>query len=280
MKILVTAIVALMLTACASGGSSSAKKEEELAQIYSDMGLNYMQKGDYARAKEKLEQSLKFNDELPQTYHYLAELYSRKEDYATAEKHYKQAIKLAPDDPNMQNNYAGFLCARERIDEAEAMFLKAIHNPSYRTPELAYENLGMCALRVGQVEKAEQYFASALRIRPNLPTSLFRTSEMLFNKQDYFKARAFLERYLAVGAPNPEVLWLGVRIERALGDKAMETQYSDLLRRDYPDSEQAKLLATEGGSSFVGQAAPHAEAGTDHSGNFVPGASAPNNANK
>lgn len=263
MRQIVWVVCALMLSACASNGGSSAKKEQNLADIYTDIGLGHMQKGDYARAQEKFGQALELNDKLPKTHLYLAELYSRQEDSLRAEAAFKKALELAPTDPNVQNNYAAFLCARNRMAESETMFLAALQNPIYKTPELAYENLGACALKVGDATKAEHYFASALRIRPSLPQSLFRMAELLFKKNENFKARAYLERYLAVGAMSPEVLWLGVRIERVLGDKVMETQYGDLLHNRFPDSEQSKLLAAEKQSGFAGRAVPRAATAPD-----------------
>jgi type IV pilus assembly protein PilF len=44
------------------------------------------------------------------------------------------------------------------------------------------------------------------------------------------------------GQPGPEILWLAVQIERAVGAKDAEASYALQLRRQYPDSEQAKLL--------------------------------------
>jgi type IV pilus assembly protein PilF len=38
------------------------------------------------------------------------------------------------------------------------------------------------------------------------------------------------------------MLWLGIRIERLLGDKDAEASYAMLLRRKYPNSEQTKAL--------------------------------------
>ncbi len=42
--------------------------------------------------------------------------------------------------------------------------------------------------------------------------------------------------------PNPEMLWLGVRIERKLGNRDAESSYALELRRKYPEAPQTKSL--------------------------------------
>jgi len=45
-----------------------------------------------------------------------------------------------------------------------------------------------------------------------------------------------------ISSPNPETLWLGIKIARALGDKNSEASYALQLRQQYPSSEQTRLL--------------------------------------
>jgi len=54
--------------------------------------------------------------------------------------------------------------------------------------------------------------------------------------------RAFLERYMEVGRTNPETLWLGVRIERGLGNNAQAQHYAQRLKSEYPSAAQTKEL--------------------------------------
>jgi type IV pilus assembly protein PilF len=42
--------------------------------------------------------------------------------------------------------------------------------------------------------------------------------------------------------PNAQILWLGVRIERKLGDRNSEASYGAQLRRSFPDSREALLM--------------------------------------
>jgi type IV pilus assembly protein PilF len=61
------------------------------------------------------------------------------------------------------------------------------------------------------------------------------------------EARTFLNRYMQAAPPTPEVLWLGVRIERALGDRQSEATYVQQLRRLFPGAPETQLLGQQGG---------------------------------
>ena len=43
--------------------------------------------------------------------------------------------------------------------------------------------------------------------------------------------------------PTPDLLLLGVRIARAMGDRVTAEHYARSLRMDFPSSEQARTLA-------------------------------------
>jgi type IV pilus assembly protein PilF len=42
--------------------------------------------------------------------------------------------------------------------------------------------------------------------------------------------------------PSAEVLWLGVRVERKLGDRNSEESYALQLRNNFPNSSEARAL--------------------------------------
>ena len=71
-------------------------------------------------------------------------------------------------------------------------------------------------------------------------------SEVSFQTERYLPARAYLERYLAVSSHSPQSLWLGVQIERKLGDKNSASSYAMMLKSNYPDSRETQLLLESG----------------------------------
>ncbi len=248
MKYLGVLACVMFLAGCAMTSTSptasqnTAADQEELAKIYADMGLAYFRRGELKHAQERLEKSLSIKSDAPDTLHYLAEIYHQLGRTAEAEELYRKAVALTPNSPNLLNNFAAFLCAQQQYEEADQIFAKVINDPTYTTPYIASENAGRCALRQGDKEKAEAYFVEALRLQPTLPRSLFHMAELQYGKGNYFKARAFFERFLAVGAKTPEVLLLGYKIEKQLGDEQMAKTYSDPLIREYRDSPETEQL--------------------------------------
>ena len=52
----------------------------------------------------------------------------------------------------------------------------------------------------------------------------------------------YVQRYLAVNQPTPEILWLGFRAERKLGDNTAAAGYARRVQAEFPNSEQAQAL--------------------------------------
>jgi len=215
----------------------------EVAVANLQLGIAYMSEGLYEEALEKLNRALQAKPDYPPTYNALGVLYQNLGDYEVAENNFKMAIKLNPNDSSALNNYGLLLCKIQRYEEADATFLKAVNNPLYATPELAYNNAGTCALNNGQTELAENYFNEALRRNPEVGPTLIQMSEISYDKGDYMPARGYLSRYLEFNRHTSKSLWLGIRIERVLGDKNAVSSYALLLRNQFSESEEAKLLS-------------------------------------
>jgi type IV pilus assembly protein PilF len=67
-------------------------------------------------------------------------------------------------------------------------------------------------------------------------------AQLSFGNKNYLSARAHLQRYLAVSRHSPVSLWLGIKIEKKLGNKDALSSYAMSLRNNYPDSREAGFL--------------------------------------
>ena len=56
----------------------------------------------------------------------------------------------------------------------------------------------------------------------------------------------YLQRYLEVGKHTSKSLWLGIRIERDLGDNNAASSYAMLLKAKYPDAPETRELLASG----------------------------------
>jgi len=215
----------------------------EIAIANMNLGIAYMQEGHFEKALENLNYAREIKPDYPPVYNALGVLHQNMKEYAIAEDNFKMAIELNSNDSSALNNYGLLLCNTQRYEEANEVFLRAASNPLYATPELAYNNAGTCAVKNGQIELAEYYFNEALRRNPKVGPALIQMAEISYNQGSYIPAREYLDRYLELNNHTAQSLWLGIQIERELGDQDAVSSYTLLLRNQYSESEEAKLLS-------------------------------------
>ncbi|MEZ5498806.1 MAG: type IV pilus biogenesis/stability protein PilW [Steroidobacteraceae bacterium] len=241
----------LTVAACASGGGtqSQANKSRENAARYNlQLGVTYLQQGNLALAKDKLDRSLKQNPRDPNLYSARALLAERLGHLRDAEKAHASAMRLAPNDPEINNNYAVFLCRTQRADEGVKRFLASAQNRLYSTPWVAYTNAAVCLRDAKSTSpQIEQYLRQALQLRPNHAEAELQLGSWLLAQNRSADAASEVQRFLGSFRPTPELLYLGVEIARRQQDKISEIKYSRQLRLEFPDSAQARALATSPG---------------------------------
>lgn len=218
------------------------KPGKTAAEINVQLGLEYMRQDNLPAALEKLEKAVKQDPKLPSAHNSIAVLYERLGEDKLADKHYRKALRLSPKDPMAQNNYGTYLCRSGRYQESLGHFRKAAEDPLYDFPELALSNAAMCANLIPDHDKARELLSMALEIDAEFPPALIQMALVNYNAGDYFRARAFLERYLGLVKANPGSLWLGVRIEEKMDNQSAMLNYANTLKGQYPDSEQTREL--------------------------------------
>jgi type IV pilus assembly protein PilF len=229
------------IAACASNPTPELGKGanlREAARINTQLGVDYMRKGDLNLAEEKLKRAIAEDSSFSLAHSALGILYSRRGRDDDAEHEFREALSLDPSDSDSLNNYGSFLCSQGKIERAEEMFVKAAKNGDYSQPELAWTNAGVC-VQNSEPDKAEEYFRDALRANPNYPDALVRFASLCYQKGDYLRARAFLQRYETVALPTPNTLWLRARTEAALGDDTTARLYEERLKTQFPEAQIA-----------------------------------------
>ncbi len=244
MKKFVSAIIpiVLFLGACTTTDYLSPVDTKRAAELNAELGLGYMNEGQFQRAKYKLDKAIKYDPENPHAYHYMAELYRRLKEFDKAGEYYERALSLAPNDMNIQNNYGVYLCERGKYERAYKHFQNIINNPLYAARANAYENVGLCSLREGKLKKAESAFQSALAINPKMPKSLIQMAQLSYDQGKNATAYSYFQRYVEIAQQTPESLWVGILLENERGNKDTVASYKILLKGKFPDSVEAKRL--------------------------------------
>ncbi len=244
--VLIAAICALILgcETTPTANSGGAYKETALAaqaRAHTDLGAAYYQQSKWEIALDEFSRAAEIDPTYGQAYNGLGLVYAALNEDAKADENFKRAIQVQPGSSESHNNYGSFLCAHKRYDESITQFLEAVKNPLYSTPNLAYANAGICSARKNDTKNAEVYLNKALQIEPLTYSAGQALAEIQFKRGDATTAQKTLQNAL-IGSPSPETLWLGIRIARSLSDKDAEASYALQLRRQYPNSEQTRLL--------------------------------------
>jgi type IV pilus assembly protein PilF len=245
-----TSLAGLLLGACMSTGGhpmvADAKqdKREEAARVRVELGQRYLQRGKLELALDNLQKALQYDPKSVDAHTVIAVLYERIGNLHAAEQHYARAVELAPQSGDTNNNYGQFLCATGKYAQAQQYFARAMQDPFYKTPDALYTNAGVCLLKQDgdHLDEAETDFRRALEANPNNPIALYQLADVLYRKNDFFRARAFIQRFEAIGKPDPAALLLARNIEIKLGHAETARDYARRLRETFPDSEQAHAL--------------------------------------
>lgn len=242
-----------LLGSCATDGQGfepgrASHKDTHAAEINVQLGAGYLRQGQYERALSKLERALEYDDQLVSAHSVIALVYGEMGEDSQAEQHFARALQLAPNDAEIHNNYGTYLCHHRRLDAAMKEFEAAWTNPRYRSPEVAYANAGSCARYIPDNARAEQLFRRALQFKPKYPLALFNMADLMFDHGDYEHARIYLLRYELVAPHTARSLWLGIRNEEKLNNKAQVEQYREMLLLRFPDSDEARLV--KGGGPY------------------------------
>jgi len=211
------------------------------SKINTELGIAYMQRKDYPVAKQKL---LLAQQQNPQSLTTLDALAYYSEITGNAQKagaFYLKAIRVSPNSGKALNNYGAFLCSNGYYKQAEQYLTKAANEPTYIDTAAAFENAGLCALKMPNNRAAEYYFKRALQQDPTRPTSYYELANIYFNQGKYKLAKKEIDGYSSVGNPNPQALWLAIRIANKMQDTDTALKEAAVLKKKFPKSAEYKL---------------------------------------
>jgi type IV pilus assembly protein PilF len=217
--------------------------ERSRARIHTELAAGYMEIGNLGVALEEIREALRSDPNYGPAHNIGALIYASLNEDRLAEQSFQRALAINPGDSDAHHNYGSFLCDRKRETEAAKHFVAAVRNPLYPNPERSYVNAGLCSRRAGNLADAAAYFESALKLRPAEPQALYQLADLSYVRGDYAAAKGLLGRLAQTGIFTAEVLWLGARVERRLGDRNAEASYARQLKNRFPNSAEARALS-------------------------------------
>lgn len=215
---------------------------EKSAKTHTELGILYLQSGNLAVAMEEARLAVLIDPAYAPGHDLMGLVHMVLNEIPQAKVSFERAIQLAPGDPVIANDYGWFLCQNGQAKESFKYFEAAYRNPLYKTPTRPLTNAGLCYLQIKEDKQAEDNFRRALMVDGSNVQAMFHLSSLAYKRGDFYNAKNILGELHRLSDPNAESLWLGLRIERKLGDRPAEASYAAQLRRKFSGTPEYQAL--------------------------------------
>ena len=241
------------LGGCAAGGhdaspthdiitESDEPEARKRARIRMELAVGYFEQGKTSIALDELKQVITADPTYPEAYNLRGLIYMRLNDAGQAEDSFRHAIAINPRDGNTLHNLGWLQCQQRHFDEAERTFEQALANPNYGERAKTLMAQGLCQVRAGHPDVAERTLAKAYELDAGNPIVGYNLANLLYARGELPRAQFYIRRLNNTELANSESLWLGVKVERKLGDKVAMAQLAEQLKKRFPQSREVTAL--------------------------------------
>jgi type IV pilus assembly protein PilF len=199
-----------------TSNQSVQRAKADTAKINAQLGIAYLEQKNVQRAKQKLLLALKQDPTIPEPWYSMAYFLEATGNSVEAQKYYLRAVEVAPGRGDAQNNYGTFLCRSGQYKESIKHFMVAANTSDYLDPAAAYENAGLCAMKIPAYKQAAEYFNQALLKDPARTLSLLKLADVDLKLGKLHDAKGLLTQYSLVATPTPEYHQLVAKLDQQL----------------------------------------------------------------
>lgn len=227
------------------GGFNAVRSDSQALRDYIQLALGYLESGDLLNAKRHLESAAALDANNSEVFAIWGLVQAREGEVELADASFRRALRINPRNSQARNNYAAFLFANGRYQDAYTQLEQVVGDTTYSGRAQSFENLGLAALRLGRPEDAEQAFGRALQLnanqlRSNLELSSLSLAKDLETAQNYYRNYLTLLQFNRLGQ-NARSLWVGLQIESALGNQDSVKVLGGQLEANFSDSLEYQL---------------------------------------
>ncbi|MCP9451227.1 MAG: tetratricopeptide repeat protein [Nitrospira sp.] len=147
------------------GGCAATEEEIRKSQGYYQEGLATLP-GDRQRAFVSFQKAVQLNPNNKEARYALGHVYAMQGKLTKAEEEFRAAIKIDEDYSEAHTYLGQILASQSRWDEAIKSYRRALANPLYVTPDLAWFHLGRALAQKGDLQAAMEAFEDALTTSP------------------------------------------------------------------------------------------------------------------
>lgn len=251
---LVLVLACLQLASCAAPGGAgenaprrdlvTASDEPEArtrARIRLELAVGYFEQGQTTIALDELKLALAADPNYGDAYNLRGLVYMRLRDFPLAESSFRRALALKPGDANTLHNLAWLMCQQDRHAESMQFFGQLLADPAYSDRAKTLMTRGLCQMRASRPADAEESLLQSFQLDAGNPITEYNLALLMFQRDDLQQARFYVRRLNNSEWANSESLWLGIKIERRLGNRDAVEQLAVPLRKRFGQSPEAGL---------------------------------------
>lgn len=208
------------------------------ARIRLELASNYFENGQTAVALDEVKQALATDPGYADAFNLRGLIYMRLGDFPQADDSFRRALALRGNDANLLHNYGWLLCQQQKYAEADQQFGRALAIPGYNARGKTLMARGLCQSSAGQYAEAEESLLKSYELDAGNPVVGYHLASLLLRRNELTRAQFYIRRLNNSEYANSESFWLGIKVERALGDSVAMRQLADQLRKRFPESRE------------------------------------------
>ncbi len=238
----VVLVLTLMMLACAGTSRKAAEQEmrESSFRLKYKLGLSYIQSNRYKDALLELLEAQKLDPASSKVYNALGVAYLGLGELDKAQESFEKAIALDPAYSEAHTNLATVFIQRREWKKAVEECTKALGNPLYITPEVAYNNRGYAHLMMGEEREALLDYYKAMRYNPKFTKVYENLIGYYLSKDGTVRARGILDDAMALHLKSPGLIYYRALFDNIDGDKEKACELFERVVKDYPLTTWAK----------------------------------------
>ena len=237
-------LMTLLLTQCATTTDKEAKKDNT-AKVLQELAGSLVLEGNLREGLAYLLKAVELEPNNPELHHELALVYRDLGSYNLSLQHFKKALILNPKLSTARSNLGTLYLLMREWDLAIESFQMAVNDLLYKTPEIAYNNMGLAYFNKGEIDKAIESYGKALQLSPSYETCYTNLGIAYESQGKMAQAIEAYNNSIRCGSRNPATFLRLARIYNSLNQKndaaGVLKQFLSI-EKDGPNAQVAKEL--------------------------------------
>ena len=236
--------LAIFVSGCVTTveGPFTKKANEKVAeQRYIELGLAYIQRQKYDRARKSLVRAKSINSNSYGAFAAMGLLYQQEEEFDLADKQFLKALDINEQYTRGRTWYAAFLYSRKYYEKALFQFQIASKDTSYESRSQVFINIAHTAEKLKRYEVAQAAYLKVWALDPNDINPLIALIDFQIRIAKYSLAKKYyrrLQQIIRTGTAKHSLNTLeqGFIISHHFNNKDGQNSFLFLINKLYPES--------------------------------------------